>query len=96
MKEKEIRQLLPIGSVVRLNGGKAPIMIFGICQTEEETEKEFDYCGVIWPAGSMGPESNILFNHKDIDTVLFRGAEGTDREDFLNRLVEFYKACEEK
>lgn len=96
MKENEIRKLLPVGSVVRLQGGKAPLMIFGICQTEEATGDEYDYCGVIWPAGSMGAESHVLFNHENIDTVLFRGAEGEDRDAFIEKLVAFYKVLEEK
>ena len=88
--EKEIRALLPIGSVVLLQNGKKPVMIYGVCQTDNETGKEYDYISVAWPEGSLGTGSSFMFNGEDIDKLLFRGAEGIDRDEFIEKLVAYY------
>ena len=94
--EKQIRELLPIGSVVMLRNGKRPLMIYGICQTDNESGKEYDYISVIWPEGNLGTGSSFMFNADDIDKLLFRGAEGTDRDEFINKIVSYYTEQEGK
>ena len=89
--EKQIRDLLPIGSVVLLRNGKKPLMIYGVCQTDEESGQEYDYISVIWPEGNLGNGSSFMFNNEDIDKLLFRGADGVERDDFIDKLVDFYK-----
>lgn len=89
--EKQIRDLLPIGSVVMLRNGKKPLMIYGVCQTDEESGQEYDYISVIWPEGNLGNGSSFMFNNEDIDKLLFRGADGVERDDFIDKLVDFYK-----
>ena len=93
-----IKDLLPIGSVVMLEGGKKSLMIFGVKQTDtvnentqDETSTEYDYIGVVYPEGNMGPELQFLFNHKDIKEVFFRGYEDAEREEFIERLTKFYE-----
>ena len=39
----------------------------------------------------MGPDSQFLFMHDDIEKVVFRGYEDTSREEFIKRLDAFYK-----
>ena len=56
----EIKKLLPIGSVVLLEEGKKRLMIYGIKQTEQETQQEYDYIGVVYPEGNMGAYGNIV------------------------------------
>lgn len=90
MKSEILDQLLPIGSVVMLENGKIPVMIFGICQTEATTGIEYDYSAVVWPAGHLGGGEQYLFNHSDIIKILFRGAEGPDRDSFLSALKEYF------
>ena len=88
--EKEIRGLLPIGSVVKLKNGRKPVMIYGVCQTDKESGKEYDYISVVWPEGSLGSGSSILFNQDDVDKLLFRGAEGIEHDEFIEKLAAFY------
>ena len=90
MKLEMLDNLLPIGSVVKLVNGQMPIMIFGICQTEAASGIEYDYSAVVWPAGHLGGSEQYLFNHADIDKILFRGADGPDRDAFLNALKEYF------
>ena len=85
----EIKELLPIGSVVLLEGGEKKLMIFGVKQTAND--EEFDYIGVIYPEGNMGnDQGQFFFQHKDIKEVIFRGYEDDERENFIGRLADFY------
>lgn len=86
----EIRNLLPIGSIVLLEEGKKKLMIYGVKQTENTTGKEYDYIGVVYPEGNMGQGSQFLFNHKDIVEIIFRGFEDEERRVFLTHLENFY------
>ena len=86
-----IKELLPIGSVVLLEGGSKKLMIFGIRQLDESDEAvEYDYAAVPYPEGNVGVEAQFLFNHDQISEVFFYGYEDKEREDFLNALDEFY------
>lgn len=87
----DVRGLLPIGSIVLLKNGKKRLMICGIKQTEVKDSgvgKEYDYMGVLYPEGHVGERFQYLFNHQDIETVVFRGYEDEERTIFLNRLAE--------
>lgn len=86
-----VKELLPIGSVIWLKEAERPLMIFGIKQSNMETGEEYDYIGVIYPEGNMGTDSQFLFQHKDIERVVFRGYEDESRTEFLKKLADFYK-----
>lgn len=90
--EGNVRNLLPIGSVVRLKDGKKKVMIFGIKQTDKATGVEHDYIGVVYPEGNMGDELQFFFEHNSIDEVVFKGFEDQERENFINRLSAFYES----
>ena len=76
--------LLPVGTVVLLNGGKKKLVITGVLPTKEE--KVYDYTGVTYPEGDFAGCMHFLFNHADIENVIFRGYEDKERESFLNLL----------
>lgn len=88
--KNNVKELLPIGSVVRLKEGKKKVMIFGVKQTETEDNEEHDYIGVTYPEGNMGHEFQFYFEHDSIEEVVYRGFEDAEREDFINRLAAFY------
>ena len=86
-----IKELLPIGSVVRLKNGEKRLMISGIKQTDSEGNgREYDYYGVLYPEGYLGGEYQYLFNHEDIEEIFFRGYEDEERPFFLEKLSRFY------
>ena len=90
-----IKELLPIGSVVILEGGEKRVMIFGVKQTNEVDENEsieYDYIGVLYPEGNMGQDFQYLFNHGDIKEVFFRGFEDDERAQFIENLEEVYNS----
>lgn len=85
-----VNDLLPIGSIILLEGGKKRLMIYGVKQTNAETGELYDYIGVIYPEGHIGKKGQFLFNHKDIAKVYFRGYEDEEREEFIQKLNEYY------
>lgn len=91
-----ILDLLPIGSIVLLKGAEKRLMVYGVKQHDpENSEVEFDYCGVVYPEGNLGGETTFLFNHDDIGMVQFRGYEDEERKVFLRNLNEYYTALSE-
>jgi hypothetical protein len=86
------RDLLPIGSVIRLKGGTKKLMTFGIKQTDpEKPEIEYDYVGVCYPEGNMGLKFQYLFNHADIEEMVFKGYADEERELFVEKLNTAYE-----
>ena len=88
----QIKDLLPIGSVVLLKEGQKKLMVFGVMQTDiGADDAEYDYIGVLYPEGNVGEEMQFLFNNSDIEEIFHRGYEDEEREDFLKQLEEIYK-----
>ncbi len=87
----KVKDLLPIGSVVLLEGGQKRVMIFGVKQTNRDDNQEYDYIGVMYPEGNVEEVGQFLFNHEDIVHIFFRGFEDPEREEFMEHLEEFYK-----
>ena len=91
----QIKDLLPIGSVVLLKEGQKKLMVFGIMQTDAGAENaEYNYIGVMYPEGNVGEELQFLFNHEDIAEVFHRGYEDEERNEFLKQLEGIYKDLE--
>ena len=87
-----IKDLLPIGSIVLLKDGEKRLMIDGIMQSNEGGNgEEYDYLGVLYPEGHIGDQFQYLFNHEDIDKVIFRGYEDEERASFIKKLTAFYE-----
>lgn len=86
-----IEDLLPIGSIVLLKGGEKRLMICGVKQSDlENPNKIYDYLGVFYPEGHIGKDFQYLFDHEQIDKIIFRGYEDQERKDFFARLASFY------
>lgn len=94
-KEKtimKINNLLPIGSVVLLKDGEKRLMICGILQNDEgNTNKTYDYMGVLYPEGHIGEGYQYLFNHEDVVQVFFRGYDDEERAQFIEKLAVAYE-----
>ncbi len=86
--EEKLRSLLSAGSVVMIRNAQHALMIHGIVQRDNATGKICDYIGVLWPEGYGGTGSQFLFNHEDIEQVLFKGLNLLERDRFIERLAE--------
>lgn len=86
MKDK----FLPLGSVVLLKGGTKKIMINGYCiKTSAKKYKVFDYRGCPFPEGVFS-SGVALFNHNDIEKVLFEGYKNGKAIKFLDTLKNYH------
>lgn len=75
--------LLPLGTIVILQNGEKKIMIYGRKQMEATTQKVYDYVACLYPEGNINEEYSYLFNHDDIQDIIFRGYSDADEETFL-------------
>lgn len=92
---KTVKDLLPIGSVVLLQGAPRKVIIMGILQNRIEDGKEedtfHDYLGVFFPEGYMGEGSAFVFDREVITDVIFRGYDNPERSSMMNMLEEVYR-----
>ena len=49
--QNNVRELLPIGTVVLLEGATKKAMIYGVKQIDRSTDTEYDYLGVVYGRG---------------------------------------------
>ena len=84
----KVETLLPIGTVVILKNTTAKVMITGFCVGKKNSEKPdyYDYIGCLWPVGIIDTEKNFLFNHENIEKVIFKGLENDEEKDFKDKL----------
>lgn len=63
--------LLPIGSVVRLEGTDTLVMVIGF--KPESDGVEADYLGVVYPQGLVSDDAALVFDADAVAEVVFRG-----------------------
>ncbi|MCM1244430.1 MAG: DUF4176 domain-containing protein [Roseburia sp.] len=80
-----MKNLLPIGSVVRLKEGMKYLMLIGILQEDEEGNS-YDYIACVFPEGYIDEETFFLFNHEDIEEVEFLGCVNAQTQSFFETL----------
>ena len=75
-------KLLPIGSVVTLEGSNAPVMIYGHLQKNLNTNKIYDYIGCDYPLGIIDTDQCYLFQDEDIEKLCFVGLQDAESIDY--------------
>ena len=89
-----MKEYLPVGSVVLLQGHEKKTIIMGIMQRNgANPEKEYDYLGVPFPEGYMGNGSAYLFDHGQITDTIYMGYTNPEW-DALMDLVEYAQSGE--
>jgi hypothetical protein len=63
--------LLPVGSVVRLEGADALVMVMGFQPQLEDVSA--DYLGVVWPQGLVSDDAALAFDADAVAEVVHRG-----------------------
>ena len=81
-----MKSYLPNGTVVLLKGGEKKIMIYGRRQKRVTDEHEYDYIACLYPEGNINEDYMYLFNHEDVDQVIYRGYSDAEEEAFISHL----------
>lgn len=91
MNEKSIKEVLPIGSVVTLQGGTKKIMICGRIQEDKETESVYDYSACYYPEGILDANELFLFQHENIAQIYYVGLQDSDEFAFRSYMEQRLK-----
>ena len=94
--EKE--KYLPLGTVILLKNATKPMMIIGYktAPNSKEVYKNgkvvegktcYDYCGCICPEGVINSLFMCMFDHDQIDKILFTGFESEDYKKYNEKLI---------
>ena len=76
MSDGASNELLPIGSVVQLDGEDIFLMVMGYYP--EAQEQSYDYVGVPFPQGILEIPNLCLFNQDDVGECVFEGYQNDD------------------
>lgn len=79
-------ELLPIGSIVTVKDGTRKLMITGRMQYDQENNTLNDYLACLYPEGIIGDEYHFLFNHDEIQEVVYIGYESEEDREHLETL----------
>lgn len=82
-----MRNYLPIGSIVLLKNATKKIMVYGRKQMAADTGEMFDYVACLYPEGNISDEYTLLFNHEQIEQVIFRGFSNVEDEKFVSEIL---------
>lgn len=83
---EDVRELHPIGTVVRLREGSKRLMIIGRFQTLLSSDEIYDYVGCLYPEGYLKPEQSFVFNHDAIAEVVHEGLADEEEKQFLEKV----------
>lgn len=85
-----ILNALSVGTVIKLKKADKRVSIIGIMQQlkTEEGIQTFDYVGVPYPEGFLGPDSAILFQESDIELVYAVGYSDLERQTFITTAAQ--------
>lgn len=84
----EEKRYLPIGSIVKLEGGEKRVMIYGRRQRQVNSEVIWDYIACLYPEGNISEEYMYLFNNDQIEVVYCIGFQDEEEFAFQKRLME--------
>lgn len=77
------RDLLPIGSIVLLEGGEKRLMVCGRVVSSGEQDHIYDYVGCYYPEGVVDSTTLFFFDHSAIQDIFFIGFQ--DKEEMNYR-----------
>ena len=83
-----MKNLIPIGSVVKLKGGEKRLLIVGYFPKVASGGKIYDYIGCLYPEGFLNADSFYMFNIQDIATVDFIGFVDTEGQVYIELMKQ--------
>lgn len=95
MSDKKNGKFLPLGTVVRLKGGKLPVMIIGYTVVpKDKSNKVFDYNATFFPMGTIDTNIVTPFDHKQIEEIIFMGYEDESSKEYresIKKIDSYYR-----
>lgn len=79
--------LLPLGSVVLLEGGEKRLMITGRIQAKSGDDTIYDYSACYYPEGIVGSDSMFFFNNDAIAAIFYIGFQDTEEFEFRSEVL---------
>ena len=96
LKKVNLKEDLPLGSVVRLKTGHTEFIIIGKNYVNKETGKHKDYCAVPYPWGYNPHAKPMTFNKDSIIAVVLRAKDtptGKRVQKYLRAPINKRKQC---
>lgn len=81
-----IKNLLPVGSVVKVKELEKKLAIMGILVNNAGVK--YDYIAVPFPEGYIDAEHMYVFNHEDVEKVEYIGFINSEFQIFRRNLAE--------
>ncbi len=92
----EREKYIPLGSVVRLKDANASVMVTGYAAVDEDEEtKVYDYAGCRYPEGVIDQDELLLFNHSQIEQIIYVGYEGEEYKKYIKEVETAVKDYEQ-
>lgn len=82
------KDLLPIGSVVLLEGGNKRLMVCGRIVTKAGADMIYDYVGCYFPEGIADPKNMFFFNRDAVQSVFFIGCQDQEELEFRHNVLD--------
>ena len=85
------KDLLPVGSIVKLFDGTKRLMIMGRLHRNLENNQIYAYAGCFYPEGYQGGNTYYLFDHSQIECIFFLGLQDEEEFHYRQLLIEQLK-----
>ena len=82
------KDLLPIGSIVRLTDGEKKVMICGRVVCQGDNNQIYDYAGCVYPQGIVDSNHLFFFNKDAIAEFFFIGFQDREEMDFRHGVLD--------
>lgn len=95
-----MKELLPVGSIVRLKNAARKAAIMGYMQqaaskdSPDDQPRVYDYMAVPYPEGYLGKGTIFLFNEENIEEVCFHGYESRESKGYMSLVGTVFDAAE--
>lgn len=82
------KDLLPVGTIVKVRFSKVEYMIFGFYIKDPNAEKPFDYCALPYPWGLLNLNDMVAFDRDVIKKVVHMGYVSEEEKQYKQELEE--------
>ena len=86
-----MNELLPIGSVVKINGSPSYLMIIGHGPISSEEQTHYDYLAINYPFGLGDSMDSIMLDRDFIESVLHKGYADEEAEVYYRAVDKIIK-----